>query len=115
MTPKDKANVLVDALVGGELSRELRRAAPEGSTFRLYAWRMRGTSDVKLIAALNDESAARIAVAARIAYCEESERDALHAVLNEDRLARVDPDVLFQGESPLWDGGRRIAEAVEGV
>jgi hypothetical protein len=115
MTPRERANVLIDALIGGELSGEPQFRVPEGSSFRLYAWKMRGADDVKVIAALDDESAARIAVRARIDLCEMSEEHALEAVRHEDYIGPVDPDVLFQGESPLWDGAGRLSDAVAKV
>lgn len=82
---------------------------------RLYAWKMRGTNDVKLIAAINDESAARIAVQARIDVCEMSEDHALEAVLTEDYLAPIDPDMFFQGDAPLWKGADKLEGAVDKV
>jgi hypothetical protein len=82
---------------------------------QLYAWRMEGT-DVKLIFAVDDESAARIAVRARIDLCEMSEEDALFAVKYKDALAPVDVhDVLYQGEAPLWDGAEPVGPYVEKV
>ena len=115
MTPRERANVLIDAMVGGELAKEPQFRVPEGSTFRLYAWKMRGGNDVKVIAALDDESAARIAVQARIDHCGMSEEHALEAVLSEDYLAPVDPDMLFQGEAPLWGGAEKVGRAVDKV
>jgi len=82
---------------------------------RLYAWKMRGGSDVKLIAAVDDESAARIAVQARMDHCEMSEEHALEAVKTEDYLALIDPDMLFQGEAPLWGGAERLEGIIDKI
>jgi len=75
---------------------------PDGAV--LYAWKLRGADDAKLIAAGDDEAAARIAVRARIDLCEMSEESAVEAVLTEDWIAPVDPDHLLQGEVVPWDG-----------
>lgn len=81
---------------------------PDGA--RLYAWKLRGSDDAKLIAAVDDEAAARTAVQARIELCEMSEEHAVEAVLHEDWIAPVDPDHLFDLEP--WDGPGELGGAV---
>lgn len=82
---------------------------------QLYVWRP-GSDDVKLIFAIDDESAARIAVQARIDHNEMTEEEAVEHVTKRDLLARVDPTfILFQGEAPLWDGRHALRHAVEGT
>lgn len=112
LSAKDKRNILVDVLVGQHVDD--RGDAPAGTpdhSFKLYAWRP-GSDDVKIIAAIDDESAARIAVQARIDHCEMTEQEALEHVTTRDDLRRVDPWALFQGESPLWDGLRNVGDSV---
>lgn len=111
LSPRDKTNILVDVLVGDWIGKNDLFRVPEGSTFRLYAWRP-GSDDVKIIAAVDDESAARIAVQARIDHCEQTEAEALEHVTTRDSLRRIDPDALFQGEAPLWDGLRDVGDSV---
>jgi len=86
---------------------------PDGA--RLYAWKLSGADDAKLIAAEDDESAARIAVRARIELCEMSEEHAVEAVLKEDWIAPVDPDHLLQGDMRPWDGPGELGRAVAKV
>ena len=85
------------------------------SGFQLYVWRP-GSDDVKLIFAIDDESAARIAVQARIDHNEMTEQEALEHVTTRDLLVKVDPTfILFQGEAPVWDGLRdHLEESVSG-
>ncbi|KKL62406.1 hypothetical protein LCGC14_2185520 [marine sediment metagenome] len=82
------------------------------ATHRLYVWRP-GSDDVKLIFAIDDESAARIAVQARIDYNEMTEQEALEHVEWHDLLVEVDPtSIFFQGEAPLWAGLRKLENVV---
>lgn len=113
LTPHDKSNILVDCLIDFEARKILGRLGQE-SSFQLYAWRP-GSDDVKIIAAVDDESAARIAVRARMDHNEMSEMEALEHVTTRDDLRRVDLSfMLFQGEAPLWDGLREIEDVVKG-
>lgn len=82
------------------------------SDHKLYVWRP-GSDDVKLIFAIDDESAARIAVKARIDHNEMTEKEALEHVLIHDLIAEVDSTfMLFQGLAPLWDGTGHIGDCV---
>ena len=103
LTDSDKANILYHWAF---------RPNHEDTTHYPYVWRP-GSDDVKIIFAIDDESAARIAVQARIDHNEMSEQEALEHVTTRDLLVKVDPDVFFQGEAPLWDGLRSVADAVE--
>lgn len=84
------------------------------ATHRLYVWRP-GSDDYKLIFAIDDESAVRIAIQARIDHNEMSEKDAFEAVMYGDLIASIDPDTFYQGEAPLWDGALKVGNAVRKV
>jgi hypothetical protein len=113
LTARDKANILIDCLMNEEIRKELGFRPMPDQYFKLYAWRP-GSSDVKIIAAIDDESAARIAVQARIDLCGMTEQEALEHVTTRDLLAEIDlADPLFQGEAPLWDGLRKIGGSVD--
>ena len=45
-----------------------------------------------------------------------TEQEALEHVTTRDLLVRVDSTfVLFQGETPLWDGLRDVGDCVDGA
>lgn len=111
LSTADKRNIITDCIINACLA--MGHGVPD-QHFRIYAWRP-GSDDVKLIFAIDDESAARIAVRARMDHNEMSEAEALEHVTCYDTLCCVDPDALFQGEAPLWDGLRSVGDSVDGT
>jgi hypothetical protein len=106
----DKQNIVVDCFINAIPS--IKSRIPKRH-YRLYAWRP-GSDDVKIIAALDDESAARIAVQARIDHNEMTEQEALEYVTTRDLLAEIDlTSVFFQGEAPLWNGLQNVGDSVD--
>ena len=112
LTLEQKAAVLVGTTL---LRKDAEERHGEGAVHALYAWRP-GSDDVKLIAAINDESAARIAIRIRIEGGM-SEREAVDHVCRKDDLRRIDPDLVFQGDPKvaLWDGAEKVGWAVQKV
>jgi hypothetical protein len=107
-----KQHVLADCFLKEEEQDKLGWRPALDNHLRPYAWRP-GSDDVKLIFAIDAESAARIAVRARIDGGM-AEQEALEHVTTRDLLAEIDlADLLFQGEAPLWDGLRKIGGAVD--
>jgi hypothetical protein len=103
LTPKDKADIVTDCFVNQHPVTKAACGGRRGAGFGIYAWRP-GSDDVKLIFAIDAESAARIAVRARIDGGM-AEQEALEHVTTRDLLAEIDlADLLFQGEAPLWNG-----------
>lgn len=114
MSPEDKLNIVVDCVVGAEAAREL--GLPNDMGYRAFAWIMAGTDDAKMIFAIDEEGAARIAIRARMDHCEQSEDEAFETVALKDEIRPLDvADILFQGEAPLWDGARSVAAMIRGI
>jgi hypothetical protein len=114
MSATVKQHVLVDCFLKREEQDRLGWRPALDNHLRPYAWRP-GSDDVKVIFAVDDESAARIAVRARMDLNEMSEAQAVEHVYCRDDLRRIDPDAFFQGESPLWDGPEKVGRAVKKV
>lgn len=86
-----------------------------GDDRRLFAWRMRGAGDVKLVRADDEEQAARVAIQARVEFCEMSRQDARLAVVRDDDISPADEEELTAEDPGAWDGRESVGHAVNRV